>query len=58
MGHLVQAQLSFENKTLIMQTHLGWSGGVGLGGTLECAPPQGLRFNSTWCQFEWANLAS
>jgi hypothetical protein len=27
-------------------------------GILECAPPQGLRFDSLWCQFWWANLAS
>jgi len=24
--------------------------------TWECAPPWGLRFDSPWCQFGWANL--
>jgi len=27
-------------------------------GTLEFAPPQGLRFYSLWCQFRWVSLAS
>jgi len=26
--------------------------------TWEYAPPQGLMFDSLWCQFGWANLAS
>jgi len=26
--------------------------------TWECAPPQGLRFDSLWCQFEGVSLAS
>jgi len=27
-------------------------------GAWECVNPQGLGFNSLWCQFKWASLAS
>ena len=48
-------RFKYQNKNSRNPLGLAWWCWLG---TLECAPPQGLGFDSPRCQFGWASLAS